>query len=46
MVSQYYIPGRYPTHWPILNKKQAKEAYEIAKDIIGFINKLVQKDDL
>jgi HEPN domain-containing protein len=42
IVSQYYIPGRYPTHWPILTKKQAEEAYKIAKNIIDYIETILE----
>lgn len=42
IVSQYYIPGRYPTHWPILTKKQADETYVIAKSVIGYIKNYVK----
>lgn len=38
-LNKYYIPTRYPAHWPIYTKKQAEEAYRIAKDIINFIKK-------
>jgi len=37
IIDQYYIPTRYPAHWPIHTKTQAKEAHNIAKKLIDFI---------
>jgi HEPN domain-containing protein len=43
-LNKYYIPTRYPTHWQICSRENAKEAYEIAKEIIGFIKKDLKFD--
>lgn len=47
-VSQYYIPSRYPAHWPLHTRKQAEKSYRIAKKIVDFIReelKLKDKND-
>lgn len=36
-VSQYYIPSRYPAHWPVHTEVQAKESYQVAKKVIKFV---------
>jgi len=36
-LSQYYLVSRYPIEYPPANKKEAKEALEIAEEIINFI---------
>jgi len=37
IVSQYYIPSRYPAHWPLHTRKQAEKSHKTAKKIIDFI---------
>ena len=37
IVSQYYIPSRYPAHWPEHTRKQAEKSHKIAEKIIGFV---------
>jgi HEPN domain-containing protein len=37
ILSQYYLTSRYPLEYPEAGKKEAKEALEIAKEIIEFI---------
>ena len=37
ILSQYYLVSRYPLEYPPAKKEQAKEALNIAKDIINFI---------
>ncbi|MEA1936546.1 MAG: HEPN domain-containing protein [Patescibacteria group bacterium] len=39
IVSQYYIPSRYPAHWPEHTRKQAEKSYKTAKKIIKFVKK-------
>ncbi|PIR72615.1 MAG: hypothetical protein COU42_00670 [Candidatus Nealsonbacteria bacterium CG10_big_fil_rev_8_21_14_0_10_36_24] len=36
-LSQYYLVSRYPIEYPPAKKEQAKEALNIAEDIINFI---------
>ncbi len=42
ILSQYYLTSRYPLEYPSANKSQAKEAFQIAKEIINFVK--VKKD--
>ncbi|MCK5466075.1 HEPN domain-containing protein [Candidatus Parcubacteria bacterium] len=37
MVTQYYIPSRYPVHWPGHTREQAEKGHKIAEKIIGFV---------
>lgn len=45
IVSQYYIPSRYPAHWPLHTRKQAEKSYEIAKKIIDFVREELKIQD-
>lgn len=38
MLNRYYIPLKYPSHYPTMTKEQAKEAIEAAETIRGEIN--------
>lgn len=38
-LNKFYISTRYPVHYEIMLKSDAKEAFKIAKNIIGLIGK-------
>ena len=37
IVSQYYIPSRYPVHWPGHTREQAEKSHKIAERMICFV---------
>lgn len=41
ILNRYYTPLKYPSHYPMLTKEQAKEAIDIAEEIGKFVNNLI-----
>jgi len=41
ILSQYYLRSRYPIEYPAATKEEARQSFQIAKEIIKFIKKVV-----
>jgi len=42
ILNPYYIPLKYPSHYPICTKRQAEQAIEVATRIEDFIKKKIR----
>ena len=42
LLNRYYIPLKYPSHYPVMNKDQAEEAKSAAKEIKDVIKRLMR----
>ena len=42
LLNRYYIPLKYPSHYPVMNKDQAEEAISAAKEIKDVIKRLMR----
>ena len=41
LLNRYYIPLKYPSHYPVMNKEQAEEAIRAAKAIRDVVKNLI-----
>lgn len=41
ILNRYYTPIKYPSHYPILTREQAKEAVKITEELGNFISNLI-----
>jgi len=44
LLNRYYIPLKYPSHYPVMSREQAEEGIKAAKEIRDVIKKLINTE--